>query len=97
MIAPRQECNIRWQVARSLHLRAWNEEFVAYHSLSGDTHLLGHAAGHILSELQQTPADAITLSLSLSAQLAIAPDEAFMSQIEKILADLDTLALIEPA
>jgi hypothetical protein len=50
-----------------------------------------------LSELQQAPADAVTLSLSLAAQLAIAPDEEFMSQIEKILADLDALALIEPA
>ncbi len=81
--------------ADTLLLRSWGDEFVAYHSLSGDTHLLDPVAGHILLALQQTASDTLTLCESLAPLLGIETDDEFMSQIEKILADLNTLTLIE--
>ncbi|TAN75819.1 MAG: HPr-rel-A system PqqD family peptide chaperone [Gallionella sp.] len=75
--------------------RSWNDEFVVYNSLSGDTHLLGLAAAQILLELQQAPSDAITLATSLAPLLQAEIGEEFSLQIEHLLADLDKLALIE--
>ncbi len=102
----------KWLTTRFLHLRSWGDEFIAYHSLSGDTHLLTLAAGQLLLALQQTPADAITLSQTLAPQLGIetAPElhlqiRALLAetapelhlQIRALLAELDTLSLIERA
>lgn len=91
MSAPPQKCN--WRASNELYFRSWNDEFVVYHSRSGDTHLLGTAAGHILLALQQAPSDAIALSQSLASLPGIAPEE-FMLQINDMLAELNALSLI---
>lgn len=80
---------------QALQLRSWNDEFVVYNNLSGDTHLLGLAAAHVLLELQKAPLDAINLSESLAPLLQAGTDEEIALQIEHLLADLDKLALIE--
>ena len=92
MFAPGQKCN--WRATSGLYFRSWNDEFVVYHSRSGDTHLLGTAAGRILLALQQAPSDVIALSQSLASLPGTAPDEEFMLQIDDMLADLDALSLI---
>lgn len=81
---------------QALQLRAWDDEFVVYNNLSGDTHLLGSAAAQVLLKLQQGPSDAITLARSLALLLQVEiMDESLAPQIEKLLADLNALALVE--
>ena len=80
---------------QALHFRCWNNEFVVYNSLSGDTHLLDEAAAHILLELQQAPADVVMLAASVASILQIEMSDEWVSQIGQILADLDGLSLIE--
>lgn len=48
---PRDE----FQASRALHLCHWGDEFVAYHALSGDTHLLDAPTGQLLQALQHQP------------------------------------------
>lgn len=79
----------------ALHFRSWNDEFVVYNSLSGDTHLLDATAAHALLKLQQAPSDAITLAASLAPLMQAEMDDEFAFQIDQLLADLDKLALIE--
>ncbi|MES1981068.1 MAG: HPr-rel-A system PqqD family peptide chaperone [Pseudomonadota bacterium] len=92
--------NMRWRALPelNLHARAWDDEFVVYNSLSGDTHLLGSAAAQILLMLQQAPSDAIALAESLAPRLQLESelDEELAEQITHLLSDLHTLALIEP-
>lgn len=82
----------------ALHVRSWDDEFVVYNSLSGDTHLLGSAAAHILLKLQQAPSDAIVLAESLAPQLqaGMEMENELVDQITRLLEDLHTLALVEP-
>ena len=91
---------MQWRVLSdlALHIRSWDDEFVVYNSLSGDTHLLGSVAAHILLKLQQAPSDAIVLAESLAPQLqaGIEMDNELVDQITRLLEDLHTLALVEP-
>lgn len=91
------DSNVKWRLIsdQALQFRSWDDEFIIYNSLSGDTHLLGSAAAHILLKLQQAPSNATALTESLAPLLHAEMDDEFVSQIEHILADLDKLALIE--
>lgn len=80
---------------QALQLRFWDDEFVVYNSLSGDTHLLGSIAAQILLRLQQAPSNTTALTESLAPLPHAEMDDELVFQIERILADLDTLALIE--
>ena len=80
---------------QALHFRSWDDEFIVYNSLSGDTHLLGSTAAQILLKLQQASSTSTSLAESLAALLHAERDDEFVAQVEHILADLDTLALIE--
>ncbi|MFA5242483.1 MAG: HPr-rel-A system PqqD family peptide chaperone [Sulfuricella sp.] len=86
-----------WQAISgdALHIRFWNDEFVVYNSLSGDTHLLGASAAHILLKLQHTASDVATLAASLASLMQAEMDDEFLSQTEQLLAGLGKLALIE--
>jgi len=84
-----------WRTADSLHWRYWESEYVIYHPLSGDTHLLGEAAGHILLTLQQTPQNTASLSESLASMMGVETSPEFMMDINNLLTDLHKLALIE--
>ncbi|PIV91075.1 MAG: hypothetical protein COZ77_05645 [Gallionellales bacterium CG_4_8_14_3_um_filter_54_18] len=92
---PLLDANSMWRIADSLHLRSWGDEYVVYHPLSGDTHLLGKAAAHLLLALQQATTDTLSLSKSLASMLAVRTSSEFMLEMNKILADLNKLALIE--
>ncbi|WP_158590476.1 HPr-rel-A system PqqD family peptide chaperone [Noviherbaspirillum cavernae] len=86
-----------WQVApgQPFSLRVLGDEFVAYHPLSGDTHLLGAAAGHILVALQQSPSDTAALAERLASLWQTELHHELALETEGILADLESLALIE--
>lgn len=93
---PTMNMRNNWRASSALYLHSWGDEFVVYHSHSGDTHLLGPAAAHILLALQQAPSNSIILSKSLPPLLGVETDDEFILKIDEILADLATLALIEP-
>ena len=80
----------------SLHFQVWDEEAVVYNELSGDTHLLGPVAAHILAELKTAPANEEQLLSSLPMSC---PDEAneLEQELGIILQNLHALALIEVA
>jgi PqqD family protein of HPr-rel-A system len=82
-----------WQVTpgQSLRYRAWGDESVLYNDLSGDTHLLGAGALHLLLALQHGAAGEALLAASLRAACPSA-DEA---ELAVLLAELAALSLIE--
>jgi PqqD family protein of HPr-rel-A system len=88
---------MKWRLIsnQALHFRSWDDEFVVYDNLSGDTHLVDSTAAQILLKLQQAPSNSTTLAESLVPLLHANWDDEFVGQVEHILADLDTLALIE--
>ena len=65
-----------WQVkpGQALRFRQFDDDFVLYNDLSGDTHLLGDGAVHVLGVLQHGAASEASLRASLAALLA--PDPA---------------------
>lgn len=84
----------QWRLAsgQALQFRFWDDEFVVYNDLSGDTHLLDSTAMQILSKLQQAPSNATALRGALAPDLQAQVDDEL---VEHILADLDSLTLIE--
>lgn len=71
--------------------RSWDEEFVVYNDVTGDTHLLGVDAMHLLLCLRGGPADEDALACALDVR----PDE--REALGLTLADLGALYLIEGA
>lgn len=80
-----------WRSSEFLHLRRWDDEFIAYHSLSGDTHLLDLAAGQLLLALQKFPADTRSLSHTRSSDLETEVESSLPAQLPA----LEALSLIE--
>lgn len=91
------DSNRKWRLIsnQALHFRYWNDECVVYNSISGDTHLLDLAATQILLQLQQAPSNTANLAGSIAPLLRTEMNGEFSLQVDRILADLDTLALIE--
>jgi PqqD family protein of HPr-rel-A system len=94
---------MRWQLTPGQRLlaRRFDDEFVLYNDLSGDTHLLGAAAMDLLGFLQRsTGAQAGSedaLCAALAAALDCARDAGFDAEAGAVLAQLHALALIRPA
>lgn len=90
---------MKWQVIPNqvLNCCLWDDEFVFYNKLSGDTHLLGSMATRILMELRQSPSNVLSLTKILTPcrQAKMVTDEEFSFQIEHFLNELNTLGLIE--
>ena len=86
-----------WRITpgQVLRFRQFDEEFVVYNDLSGDTHLLGDSAMHLLSVLQHGPASRADLLASLAAALECTPDAAFDEEADALLATLAGFFLIE--
>ena len=64
-----------WQITpgQALRFRQFDDDFVLYNDLSGDTHLLGDGAVHVLGVLQHGPASDASLRAALDALLE--PDD----------------------
>ncbi len=89
---------MKWQIISSdqaLYFHSWYNEYVVYNSLSGDTHLLNLTAGQVLLKLQQSPTDAITLAKLVAPTDQSKSQAELELQIEHLLAELNTLNLIE--
>ena len=90
---------MKWQVIpdQAVNYCTWDDEFVFYNKLSGDTHLLSSTATQILLELQQSPSNVVLLTQVLAPRLQakMVTHEEFSFQIEHLLNELNTLGLIE--
>jgi PqqD family protein of HPr-rel-A system len=86
-----------WQLRTGQRFRfhQFDDEFVLYNDLSGDTHLLGDAAMHLLSVLQQGPHTHDSLIEALALGLNGARDGAFDAEAGAVIAQLAALHLIE--
>lgn len=82
---------------QTLRSRRFDDEFVLYNDLSGDTHLLGGAAMHLLALLQQQPRAQEALFSALAAALECPRADGFDDQAAAVLAQLHALALIRSA
>lgn len=82
---------------QAVRFRQFDDQFVIYNDLSGDTHLLGDGAAHVLSVLQQGPATSAALLDSLAGAVGVVRDEAFDDEGSAILTQLGSLFLIEAA
>lgn len=86
-----------WRITpgQALRFRQFDDEFVLYNDLSGDTHLLGDSAMHLLGELQRGPATRAALMASLAAALECAPGDATLeAELDALLAALAGYFLI---
>jgi PqqD family protein of HPr-rel-A system len=85
----------RLMPGQALRFRQFDDEFVVYNDLSGDTHLLGDSAAHLLSVLQQGPRESAALLDSLAAAHGAPRDSVFDEEAAAVLAQLSTLFLID--
>lgn len=89
--------NCTWRVlpGQALQHRAWDDEYVVFNNLSGDTHLLDGGAMQLLLAVAATPGDTASLAAHLHAALGL--DEHEIDEIPAMLEELRALALIEAA
>jgi len=80
---------------QQLLLREYGDHCVLYNDLSGDTHLLGGSAVHLLELLAQGPADSPRLSEALAGAIGCPHDAAFEEQVQALLAQLASFFLVE--
>ena len=80
---------------QSLQFRTWDGESVLYNDLSGDTHLLGDSAIHLLLALQASAQEQHALVDSLCAAFQVERDEEAEHEAASLLAELSALSLIE--
>jgi PqqD family protein of HPr-rel-A system len=86
-----------WRIipGQELHYREWDEEFVLFNNLSGDTHLLGISAIYLLQALQGRAAECSELADSLCASLEIERDADVEDDVRNLLHDLQSQYLVE--
>lgn len=88
---------MQWRIIgdSALQFRSWNDEFVVYNALSGDTHLLEESAAQILLALQRAPSDVLSLAQLLAATWQCEPNDDLLREIEMVLSDMHALSLVE--
>lgn len=76
--------------------RGWQDEFVVYNNLSGDTHLIDGDTLALLTQLRLAPATVASLTQALGAGLP--PDDlaALPDTLHAMLDSLQHLYLVEP-
>jgi len=87
-----------WQVSAgyAVSCHAWEDGYTAFHSGSGDTHLLDHLTGEVLSFLLLQPLslDELTRTITGKAPAELGGDSA--QALDNALASLQRVHLIEP-
>lgn len=73
------------------------DEYVVYHTGSGDTHLVNEIAAAILRELEGDALDARELAGRVADALDCDTDADFPPYVEQLLLRLDELGLVEPS
>jgi PqqD family protein of HPr-rel-A system len=86
-----------WRLIRgqSLQFKSWDGEAVLYNQLSGDTHLLGENAIHLLQALQASDLEQDAVVDSLCAAFQVVRDADAEREAAALLAELSALSLIE--
>jgi len=79
----------RLKPGQTLTYRSWDDEYVVYNDLSGDTHLFGTDPMQLLLQLRTGPASEEALALALD----VMPDERELMAV--MLTELRGLSLIE--
>lgn len=90
---------LRFRVPVDAHLawRRWDDEHLVYHVESGDTHRLSAVGASALQHLRDGPLDARELAGRLASPAQLTPDAAVLDTVERLLADLCDVGLVEPA
>ena len=85
------ELAAQWRLARGQQMRhyRWDDEFVLFNNLSGDTHLLGLQAMQLLQALAPGARSEAELGAALTTSF---PGDTSLSEI---LIDLERLMLVE--
>jgi PqqD family protein of HPr-rel-A system len=88
----------RWQVAPGYAVRshAWEDGYTAFHSGSGDTHLLDHLTGEVLSCLLRQPLSLDELARTITGKASAELDNDSAQALDNALASLQRVYLIEP-
>jgi PqqD family protein of HPr-rel-A system len=92
---PAKKIPIRWKPGE-LVWRSWGGESVVFHVPSADTHFLSSSAAFVLQRLEKQPLNAIELAEKLTAANGLELDDDLLQHVERLLANLHALALIEP-
>lgn len=71
----------------------WDDEYVVYNPVSGDSHLLDYLTGQGLTRLEEKPMTPEQLVEELSASLGIPADEALADYVQRFLNELNELGL----
>jgi len=87
-----------WRVTPGQHLahRGWQDEFVLYNNLTGDTHLIDGDSLALLMQLRDGPADIAGLAAALGAELPPDDRAALPDTLHAMLDSLQHLFLAEP-
>lgn len=87
-----------WRIApgQQLACRGWDDEFVLYNDLSGDTHLLDGDAFALIDALQAGPATVDALVAACAGDVPADQLSDVTDTIAALLAKLQHLFLVEP-
>ncbi|HRF43486.1 MAG TPA: HPr-rel-A system PqqD family peptide chaperone [Candidatus Competibacteraceae bacterium] len=88
-----------WQINTpySLNLKQFDADFfILFNADSSQTHILNMLCADLLELLKDCPDNSIALSEKLAQQYEFSLDADFCIYVDKMLADLDCLGLIEP-
>ena len=77
------------------HWRRWDDEFVLYDELSGQTHLLNFIAADAMRLLQETPRSDADLATALAELYRTELTSEFCSRIRTLLSHFQQLGLTE--
>jgi len=88
---------MKWRAVASSSdcVRLWGDEYVVYNPQSGNTHLLGLAAGQILQRLQDAPLELRDLVSLLESDWRQVGGPELMQEVASLLEDMHALALVE--
>ena len=75
--------------------KSWPDGDVVFNRLSGNTHLVSPLAAQILDFLRQHPTNSTEIARYLAAQNSIAVADDLIISVEELLANLETLGLVE--
>lgn len=89
------EVHRRWR-AVEIHWKEWDDGILVYNASSGSTHVLNPISAKILKALAKYPANIIEALERITQDIGPSDGEVLAS-IEKFVANLEELGLIEPS
>lgn len=95
-MAPDDSREWRLNPACRLHWRHWDEDHILFNAASGQTHVVNELGADVLRLLEEKPASAGELLEGLAVHYGLAADAGLAAGVQRLLADLDQLGLIEP-